>query len=48
MTNRLLLELTVNGRHHELVVDYRRTLVDALRHDLALTGTHVGKRLAMP
>ncbi|WP_158171109.1 (2Fe-2S)-binding protein [Rhodococcus sp. JT-3] len=42
MTNRLIIELTVNGRHHELIVDPRRTLVDALRHDLALTGTHVG------
>ena len=42
MTNRLIVELTVNGREHELIVDPRRTLVDALRHDLALTGTHVG------
>lgn len=42
MTNRLIVELTVNGRHHELIIDPRRTLVDALRHDLHYTGTHVG------
>jgi carbon-monoxide dehydrogenase small subunit len=39
---RILIELTVNGNDHELVVEPRRTLVDALRHDLRLTGTHVG------
>jgi carbon-monoxide dehydrogenase small subunit len=37
-----LIELTVNGRRYELAVEPRRTLVDVLRHDLALTGTHVG------
>lgn len=38
----LLITLDVNGEQHELVVEPRRTLVDALRHDLGLTGTHVG------
>jgi aerobic-type carbon monoxide dehydrogenase small subunit (CoxS/CutS family) len=34
--------LNVNGRHHELVVEARRTLADVLRHDLGYTGTHLG------
>jgi carbon-monoxide dehydrogenase small subunit len=36
------LRLTVNGVVHELRVPARRLLSDALRHDLGLTGTHVG------
>ena len=32
----------VNGRHHELTVEARRTLADMLRHDLGYTGTHLG------
>lgn len=42
MSNDLLITLRVNGVEHELLIEPRRTLVDALRHDLALTGTHVG------
>ena len=47
MTTRLFGErvhvaLTVNGVRHELDVEARRLLSDALRHDLGLTGTHVG------
>ncbi|NUU25377.1 MAG: (2Fe-2S)-binding protein [Streptomycetaceae bacterium] len=38
----LLLTLDVNGERHDLLVEPRRTLVDVLRHDLGLTGTHVG------
>jgi carbon-monoxide dehydrogenase small subunit len=34
--------LTVNGTMHELDIEPRRLLSDALRHDLGLTGTHVG------
>lgn len=34
--------LTVNGVHRGGTVEPRRTLADFLRHDLALTGTHVG------
>ncbi len=34
--------LVVNGRPRELRVPARRLLSDALRHDLGLTGTHVG------
>jgi len=34
--------LTVNGVHRSARVVARRTLSDFLRHDLGLTGTHVG------
>lgn len=40
--NLLLLTLNVNGEEHEVITEPRRTLVDVLRHDLRLTGTHVG------
>lgn len=36
------IRLTVNGVVHDLRVPARRLLSDALRHDLGLTGTHVG------
>ncbi|MDQ3616882.1 MAG: (2Fe-2S)-binding protein [Actinomycetota bacterium] len=36
------VSFTVNGAPHELDVPARRLLSDALRHDLGLTGTHVG------
>ena len=36
------ITLRVNGRHHELTVEARRTLADMLRHDLDYTGTHLG------
>jgi carbon-monoxide dehydrogenase small subunit len=36
------IALTVNGVTRELAVPARRLLSDALRHDLGLTGTHVG------
>lgn len=34
--------LTVNGTHHEVTVEPRTLLSDLLRHELGLTGTHVG------
>jgi carbon-monoxide dehydrogenase small subunit len=34
--------LTVNGTQHAVDVDPRRTLADALREDIGLTGTHLG------
>ncbi|OPF69464.1 (2Fe-2S)-binding protein [Streptomyces antioxidans] len=37
-----LITLDVNGTSHEVITAPRRTLVDVLRHDLGLTGTHVG------
>jgi aerobic carbon-monoxide dehydrogenase small subunit len=36
------IRLTVNGVTHDLRLPARRLLSDALRHDLGLTGTHVG------
>ena len=36
------VQLTVNGNHRSALVPARRTLSDFLRHDLGLTGTHVG------
>ena len=33
------ITLTVNRQQHSLLVEPRRTLLDALRHNLALTGT---------
>jgi aerobic-type carbon monoxide dehydrogenase small subunit (CoxS/CutS family) len=36
------MRITVNGRHHEIEVESRRTLADVLRHDLGYTGTHLG------
>ena len=36
------ISVTVNGRVHEREVEPRLLLSDFLRHDLALTGTHVG------
>src|SRR5437867_10719070 len=34
--------LSVNGKRYEISVESRRTLADVLRHDIGLTGTHVG------
>ena len=36
------IALQVNGRHVEVTVDARINLADFLRHELRLTGTHVG------
>lgn len=36
------VSLTVNGISHDVAVEPRRLLSDALRHDVGLTGTHVG------
>ena len=36
------IRLRVNGTSYDLTVPARRLLSDALRHDLGLTGTHVG------
>ena len=36
------ITLTVNGENHELLVEPRKLLADALREDCRLTGTHVG------
>ena len=41
-TGLLGIRLTVNGTLHAVTVPARRLLSDCLRHDLRLTGTHVG------
>ena len=38
----IAVSLTVNGVQHDVEVESRRLLSDALRHDVGLTGTHVG------
>jgi len=42
MSERQATRFTVNGKAYETTVEPRRTLADCLRHDLKLTGTHVG------
>jgi carbon-monoxide dehydrogenase small subunit len=42
MTDRLTVSLTVNGSQYEREVEPRMLLSDFLRHELGLTGTHVG------
>ena len=42
MSTRLPIRVEVNGRTHERVVPVRLTLADFLRHELNLTGTHLG------
>ena len=43
MTQTLIdIRLAVNGEPVQRAVEPRRSLVDFLRHDLGLTGTHVG------
>jgi xanthine dehydrogenase YagT iron-sulfur-binding subunit len=41
-TDQQAVSLRVNGRSHQLVIDPRRTLLDLLRDDLALTGAKKG------
>lgn len=36
------ITLNVNGENHEISLESRRTLADALRDNCSLTGTHVG------
>jgi carbon-monoxide dehydrogenase small subunit len=42
MTTTVPVRLLVNGDRHEIQVEPRRTLADALREDCRLTGTHLG------
>lgn len=39
---KILVSLSVNGDPHELYLDTRRTLLDVLRDELGLLGTHRG------
>jgi len=42
MPAKLDITLTVNGRDHVVRVEPRKTLVDTIREDCGLTGTHIG------
>jgi carbon-monoxide dehydrogenase small subunit len=42
MTEKLLINVSVNGKKHTCSVEPRLLLSDFLRHELGLTGTHVG------
>ena len=42
MTERRAITLTVNGKDYPVTVEPRRTLVDVIRDDCGLTGTHIG------
>jgi carbon-monoxide dehydrogenase small subunit len=42
MTDKRKISLTVNGTRYEREVETRMTLADFLRHELLLTGTHLG------
>ena len=42
MSNEIAISVTVNGTLYERLVEPRLLLSDFLRHDLGLTGTHVG------
>jgi carbon-monoxide dehydrogenase small subunit len=42
MTTPIDIQLTVNGQQRSATVEPRRTLVEVLREEFGLTGTHVG------
>ncbi len=42
MTDEVEVTVTVNGRTRQSRVEPRRLLIDYLRHDLGLTGAHIG------
>jgi carbon-monoxide dehydrogenase small subunit len=42
MSDRKAITLNVNGSDHLIEVEPRRTLVDAIRDQCGLTGTHIG------
>jgi aerobic-type carbon monoxide dehydrogenase small subunit (CoxS/CutS family) len=42
MSTKRAIDLTINGKRHQRLVAVRMTLADFLRHDIGLTGTHVG------
>jgi aerobic carbon-monoxide dehydrogenase small subunit len=42
VTDKLDIVLTVNGRDYPVRVEPRRTLVDTIRDECGLTGTHIG------
>jgi len=42
MTEKIDIKLNINGHDHAVRVEPRKTLVDAIRDECGLTGTHIG------
>ena len=42
MSEKISITAVINGAKHSATVEPRRSLVDFLRHDVGLVGTHVG------
>ena len=42
MSEKISITVIINGAKHSATVEPRRSLVDFLRHDVGLVGTHVG------
>jgi carbon-monoxide dehydrogenase small subunit len=42
MSTQRAIDLTINAKRYQRLVEARMTLADFLRHDVGLTGTHVG------
>jgi carbon-monoxide dehydrogenase small subunit len=40
--SKIPVTLSINGEEHEIEVEPRRTLADAIREECGLTGTHIG------
>jgi len=42
MNPKRAIDLTINGKKYQRTVEVRMTLADFLRHEIGLTGTHLG------
>lgn len=42
MNTKRAVDLRINGKRHQRLIEVRMTLADFLRHEIGLTGTHVG------
>jgi aerobic carbon-monoxide dehydrogenase small subunit len=42
LNERREIKITINGTYYAVIVEPRRTLVDVIRDDCGLTGTHIG------
>ena len=42
MNDKVDVTLNINGREHSIHIEPRKTLVDAIRDECGLTGTHIG------
>jgi carbon-monoxide dehydrogenase small subunit len=48
MTHTMEIKLNINGQTYAIAVEPRKTLVDAIREDCGLTGTHIGCAALVP